>query len=368
MTDITVLTRRRGTIKGKLTRFKTYLDAFDANTDDIYELQSRNDTIKETLSEFEKIQFDLEGLDNSEAQMIERDNFKTLFHSLIGQAKQIISRRQCKPVQNANAAENQNPNDPTKRFAVKLPTMNLLTFDGNYEHWLNFYDSFTALVHNNTTLPDIQKLYYLRSSLKGIAAEVIDLLESSAQNYPVAWDLLQKRFKNTKLITNHHIQALLDIPTIHKESDVALRSTIDNVQKHVRALEILKANSWDIIMLHLIAAKLDTETRKIWKTKTLDDENITLKTLLIFLEKRASVLDNDYSHKASSKFQGNTKPHASKRTNSEVSCISVANDKCPVCNASHRIYECANFRNLSVSARVVEAKKHKLCFNCQTKP
>jgi len=364
MADINILTRRRGTEKAKLTRFKTYLDAFHENTDDIHELQSRINSVKEVFCEFEKIQFDIEGIDNSDAQMIERDNFETAFHSSIGRANRIISMRQHNPIQNVNAQENQNPNEPTRKFAVKLPTMNLPTFDGSYEHWLNFYDSFTALVHNNTTLPDIQKLYYLRSSLKGIAAEIIDSLESSAQNYPVAWELLQKRFKNTKLITNHHIQALLDIPTIHKESGIALRSTIDNVQKHVRAIEILKANSWDVIMLHLIVAKLDAETRKNWKTETLDDENVTLKTLLTFLEKRASVLDNDYLHKTSSKSHGNTKPHASRKANSEISCISVANDKCPVCNASHRIYECATFRNLSVSARVSEAKKHKLCFNC----
>lgn len=61
MADITIFTRRRGTEKKKLTQFKTYLDAFNANTDNIHELQSRIDSIKKTLCKFEKIQFHIKG-------------------------------------------------------------------------------------------------------------------------------------------------------------------------------------------------------------------------------------------------------------------------------------------------------------------
>ena len=54
---------------------------------------------------------------------------------------------------------------------VKLPKLPahqsyLLTFDGNVERWLLFWESFEACVHKSD-LPDVQKLAYLRSLLKG---------------------------------------------------------------------------------------------------------------------------------------------------------------------------------------------------------
>ena len=42
---------------------------------------------------------------------------------------------------------------------IKLPQMNLREFDGSYSDWLQFKDTFIALVHENKSLTDIQKLY-----------------------------------------------------------------------------------------------------------------------------------------------------------------------------------------------------------------
>lgn len=82
--------------------------------------------------------------------------------------------------------------------------------------------NFKALVHENRDLSKIQKLYYLRASLKGIAVEVIHSLESSADNYEVAWSLLRERFEHKKLITSQHMQALFDISHIRSESGTLL--------------------------------------------------------------------------------------------------------------------------------------------------
>jgi len=48
-----------------------------------------------------------------------------------------------------------------------------LTFDGDRIRWLDFREQFKRLVHEVTDIITIKKMHYLRSCLKGEAAQVI---------------------------------------------------------------------------------------------------------------------------------------------------------------------------------------------------
>jgi hypothetical protein len=63
----------------------------------------------------------------------------------------------------------------------------------------NFWDQFEAAVHNNETLPDVQKFTYLRSVLGGVAYQTIDGLEVTGANYNHAVDTLKHRFGRKRL-------------------------------------------------------------------------------------------------------------------------------------------------------------------------
>lgn len=121
-----------------------------------------------------------------------------------------------------------------------MPTIDIPKFDGSWEKWLPFKDTFTSMVHNNQTLPVIDKLHYLRWALVGDAHKLIDSLEITAENYETAWDMVSKRYKNDKTIIQHHVQALIDFPCITKESHIALRQLADTVQQHIRTLKRLR--------------------------------------------------------------------------------------------------------------------------------
>lgn len=54
---------------------------------------------------------------------------------------------------------------PSASRSVRLPDVKLPVFSAHPDSWLNFYDLFLSLVHSSHQLPNIQKLYYLRSSL-----------------------------------------------------------------------------------------------------------------------------------------------------------------------------------------------------------
>lgn len=72
------------------------------------------------------------------------------------------------------------------KTSVKLPTITLPTFNGQYSQWMQFKDAFLSLIDNNPTLSEIQKLQYLRGTLKNEALQFIEGLETTAENYSTA--------------------------------------------------------------------------------------------------------------------------------------------------------------------------------------
>lgn len=49
--------------------------------------------------------------------------------------------------------------------SVRLPIINLPTFDGSYAKWLEFRDTFKNLIHDKDSIVSINKFHYLRNSL-----------------------------------------------------------------------------------------------------------------------------------------------------------------------------------------------------------
>jgi len=72
---------------------------------------------------------------------------------------------------------------------VKLPTLQVPTFSGNYKEWKPFYDAFQSIIHNNTTLPNITKLHYLKDALKEGPAKLLENVLETDDNYQIAMDL-----------------------------------------------------------------------------------------------------------------------------------------------------------------------------------
>lgn len=87
---------------------------------------------------------------------------------------------------------------PTAIQQIRLPNLDLKTFDGSLLEWTSFRDIFTASVHNNTTISKGQKLTYLKSLLKGEAAKLIQSMVLSDANYDIAWQQLHERYQNDR--------------------------------------------------------------------------------------------------------------------------------------------------------------------------
>ncbi|XP_011859404.1 PREDICTED: uncharacterized protein LOC105556904 [Vollenhovia emeryi] len=231
--------------------------------------------------------------------------------------------------------------------------MNFPNFDGNPEKWLEYRDSFQGLIDANRDLTNIQRMYYLKSSLKGKAAEVIQSLESSAENYTIAWNLLTKRFEDKRAIASRHLQLLLDIPVMQKESGTQLRQTLDSILRHTRALEFLKVNTWDS-----------------WRTHIKDKDDIMVASLTDFLEERCLIVEPEISKAGADKTQLNKNTSQQKRPDKSAAFTNTTKEnrhsrKCSFCNEeSHSMYSCNKFKELPVQQRVSAVNERKLCRNC----
>ncbi|XP_018405553.1 PREDICTED: uncharacterized protein LOC108781929 [Cyphomyrmex costatus] len=345
--DMTALVRRRATIKSQLTRIYNYVISLSVDLVDVSECQVRTQKVKDLWIEFDVIQSKIEDIDTSEAQLVERSNFESV---TVEQGRQQAEASRVESIQQGK---------------VRLPALDLPKFDGTYSQWSLFRDTFQALIEKNTTLENVQKFYYLKSCLQGNAVQVLQSLEMTADNYTIAWDLLKSRFENKRLLIHHHIQALFDTSPLAKESSVQLRKLIDDIQKHLRALKTLgePVESWDSLIIHMTASRLDHPTRRKWES-SLQDENLpTLKDLIQFLSKQCAVLEALQPAKLLNK---NTASIPSAKKGESASAHVSQNAKgCIICQSQHAIYNCPTFKSLSIDDRLKEVKRNnQLCFNC----
>jgi hypothetical protein len=74
--------------------------------------------------------------------------------------------------------------------AVVLPKIELPKFDGDVLGWASFRDMLQSLMHDNTSISNIECYHYLISCLSGPALTVVKAIPLTADNYIIAWDAL----------------------------------------------------------------------------------------------------------------------------------------------------------------------------------
>lgn len=378
------LVKQRGSIRGRLTLFENYLDELmkinvkDLTGTQFTELNLRVDKLEALFAEFETCQTKCEMYcPVVDEQLKERELTETKFYLNISTARSFMK----KIPQSVEGRRDSSVCSHKDNLNVKLPIIKLPSFDGNYFMWLEFRDTFESLIHNNGTIPDINKFHYLRSSLEGSAALVIKSIEFTSQNYEVAWDLLCQRYNNKKILINNHLKALFKIETVAKESHRSIRYLIDIVTKNLRALETLgqPVDQWDTLIIYLVSTKLDTVTSSKWEEyrNTLNDLP-QLSEFIKFLRDRADILETTQANRSERSVLHSSKDSPIKNecknsfTNHKFAKTFVTsgspkqtgNWSCPLCSQAHRIIDCETFKSFTVDKKLSEVAKLKLCINC----
>lgn len=385
------LNNKLKSMKGRLTRFETYLASIqelkleDVNSVQIKELSFRLSKVQAMFSEFDELEDKLESFHSDVDELAEMED---RFFLGISQAQEIIeSCSKSQPhVKDSSNHSYRSACNSCDQSAIKLPTIKLPTFDGNYLKWLEFRDTFESLINQNESISDINKFHYLRSSLEGSATVVIKSIEFTSNNYSIAWKLLCERYDNKKILINNHLKALFNMDPLVRESHKAIRYLIDHFLKNLRALENLgqPIEKWDVLINFIISSKLDSVTSRKWEEfkSTLTDLP-SLSDLTKFLRNRADILEtmsinrNDVPkpEPKAVRDRDQKKPeHNAQKTSFQSkpsrSFVTSTSSKtkhtltCPMCKLQHRIVECNAFKDLPLEVRTREVLKLNLCSNC----
>ena len=120
---------------------------------------------------------------------------------------------------------------------VRLPKIEISQFKGDPLEWNAFRDTFTATIHKNSKLSDIEKFTYLQSYVRDEAQQAIQGLPLSGENYNKAWELLTERFGNSQLIRSSLMNKLIKLEKPSNGSAKELRKLYDTIESNVRALK-----------------------------------------------------------------------------------------------------------------------------------
>lgn len=253
---------------------------------------------------------------------------------------------------------------------MRLEPISIPIFDGSPANWLVFKDMFETLVHNRTDLDSTYKLGKLRQYVKSDSVPLIGGLYTGG--YEEVWAQLKRRFDNPRILSETHVQRLLDLPNHPHESQKVLCNIVDCVRNSFRALAVMgvPVSYWDAIAVPILLPKLPIVTRTEWGMSLTTNDIPKLESLLVFIERRANNLPAALTlNSAASSSRPSSRPlRAHIATTTSQSALAGSSQQrtvaCVQCADHHRLMKCPRFRNLTVEERWSKVKGWSLCFNC----
>lgn len=331
------LKKQRQVAKAGITRTEKAVIAIkessgrEANPRNKQELIAREEILIGYFKNYEQVQTEIELLrtSESEAEKDEKDRTEVedKYFKLIALIKELT--KVAPPPSDASSSAEPASNHPNSPYSfTKLPNVVIPEFDGrDIGQYRPFHDLFAALIDKNQSLSDVQKLFYLRTYLKGEANALIANLPLTNDSYEASLQLLDKRYNNTILIVNSHIKNLLETPNLIKGTAQGLREFISRVRQQVDCLKSLNqpVEHWDVILVYILTLKLDSYTNRSYQLEKAENEEPKLNALLDFLEHRATALESAEDTQS--------KPY---RRNCLLSNYSVASSENPDQSSSHK--------------------------------
>lgn len=362
---------RRTSLLSSLGRAEKFLTEYQQERDQP-EVELRLENLDGIWRELDEIQTALEATEESSEGMSLNNEIRAKFE---GQFFKIKAGLISKLPPNIPVASTSQPVSATVSSSLKglkLPTIALPEFDGDYKEWLTFHDTFLALIHVNPDVPAIQKFHYLKSSVTGEAAQVIESFAISSTNYPLAWQALVSRYANEYLLKKRHLQAMMEIQRVRKETASTLHGIVDDFERHTKILRQLgePVQAWSTILEHLLCVRLPDESLKEWEVYASTIDNPSYAALIEFLHRRIRVLESISVNHVQTVPQYVTSSHVSTSKRSfqgkSTSSSSVENPsmKCYACEQHHPLVKCVKFGRMSAVDRLSLVNAKRLCLNC----
>ena len=257
--------------------------------------------------------------------------------------------------------------------SVKLPKLEISSFNGDKLRWLEFWQSFETSVHKSTNLSKIDKFNYLRSKLTDKARGAITGLALTCENYEVAIAVLKERFGDTQEIIDLHYNKIVNLKPV-SDSVESLRYFLDTVEKNLRSLEVLGQDVTQEIFVSLIKSKLPMnvvrhlEIKKGMHVKWTVERLREALTEYIVASEKAEKVKKDNVTPRLNKVNDVSRAHAKSSTEALVTNTkdSAKKDKSIQCRSyskSHWSDECSEYKTIQERKSCLKGA----CYRCLKK-
>lgn len=260
------------------------------------------------------------------------------------------------------------------RQKTRLPPIELLSFDGDIKSWPIFYSSFKTTVHENTSLSDSDKLYYLLGKLSNKAQLAFAGTLPCAENYEIILKTLIDKYEDKRLLASSYLNQIFN----HK---VFTSPSINNFElflnKYVASVNSLKRldieDLQDFMFLSIALKLLDSDTIRAFEMSQKSVKIPTFTNLVDFIKDQIRVLQNtgsssQYSIPKRSDKPCYDKPYYDKplKIPHQQTFVTISKPRRCLCsNIVHEhLYLCPGIENLNPVERFNKVKEIRGCVSC----
>ncbi|XP_050547347.1 uncharacterized protein LOC126909032 [Daktulosphaira vitifoliae] len=200
-------------------------------------------------------------------------------------------------------------------------------------------------------------------------------LETTDDNYSIAWSSICQRYQNRRLIVGTHVAELFKLPKQKTETARGLQKLVNNLNSHIRSLSSLgqPTDKWDAILIHLGTSKIHAVTLREWKCTRTNDEPPTISEFGDFLNKRCLILE---SVEAANHIKSNAETSRDKIKEPERRCqwskalVVYLTEKhsrkkgVKLCKGNHWVHKREKLATGTIEERVQQIREARLCLNC----
>ncbi|KAH7972574.1 hypothetical protein HPB52_013570 [Rhipicephalus sanguineus] len=244
MASVEWLRKNRGVVRASFTRTLTLLThELQVSAPDVAKVESPDAYLIQKNAELVSLNkdiFDVTDDDAYEEELeVAEDYDRKLSYAAANKATATSTSRPIATLANADAggastSANNEAGDPSPRVTemtpsrgtvprhrtVVLPKLQKPTFSGALRDWQSFWDNFSATIHLNDELLQIEKFKYLISYLTGAAKRAIEGIRLIDDNYTIAIKTLTELFGRRDLLINEHVDYLLALESVKSSADV----------------------------------------------------------------------------------------------------------------------------------------------------
>ncbi|XP_046461426.1 uncharacterized protein LOC124207838 [Daphnia pulex] len=211
------------------------------------------------------------------------------FRSQYLQIRRAAGRKKEKsPSTSTSSSSTATPHHVLATAMAKLTATKVPTFSGETVKWPEFWGVYELTVHQQRSLPVLEKFIKLKESLKGEAASVIEGLPLTTANYTAAIDLLTQHYGSAEVIIQENFRYLHNLPVVPPGNHSALKQFLFNSEIRLRSLESLGVppESYVISFVPLLVDRLPKNVRTAWYRSIADKEEASeVGDVLAFLRK-----------------------------------------------------------------------------------